>query len=31
VTPKCVNGSDVTICVGCEEIVVQHHEKDSDA
>jgi hypothetical protein len=30
-TPKCVNRYDVTVCVGCEEIDVQHHEKDSDA
>jgi hypothetical protein len=28
--PKCVNGPDVSIGVGCEEIGVQHHEKDSD-
>jgi hypothetical protein len=25
-TPKCVNRSDVTLCVGCEKIVVQYHE-----
>jgi hypothetical protein len=31
VTPNCVNGPDVTIGVGCEKIVVQHHEKDFDA
>jgi hypothetical protein len=30
-TPKCVNRSSVTICVGCEELVVQHHKKDFDA
>jgi hypothetical protein len=30
-TPKCINRPNITICVGCEEIVVQHNEKDSDA
>jgi hypothetical protein len=26
-TPKCINGPDVTIHVGCEKIVVRYHEK----